>query len=357
MSALAGTDVPVPRTFADCDRRRRSRGAVLRDGADRRGRLPQGGPARRARRRTGPPRSRRRLVDALADLHAVDPAAVGLGEFGRPDGFLEPARSAAGASSSTPPAPASSPTPTSCTAADRAASTGAADERLGARDRARRLPARQLLVASDGTCRRSARSSTGRWPRSATRCTDLALMLVYDQLAAQAGGDIVADVARRRAIRATTESARGVRRASAAASLGDMGLHLGAGLLQARRDPARASTTATSRARPSARASTGSARRFDLHRRAPALHAIEGETDGLRATTPAPRSCASSCSPSWTSTSTRPSRSSTASSTALDDPCAWSTAPGAPASCAPRPRRAGPVEPLPARPGEPRRAA
>ena len=29
------------------------------------------------------------LVDVLADLHGVDPAAVGLGEFGRPDGYLE----------------------------------------------------------------------------------------------------------------------------------------------------------------------------------------------------------------------------------------------------------------------------
>ena len=28
------------------------------------------------------------LMDTLVDLHAVDPAAVGLGEFGRPDGFL-----------------------------------------------------------------------------------------------------------------------------------------------------------------------------------------------------------------------------------------------------------------------------
>jgi aminoglycoside phosphotransferase (APT) family kinase protein len=29
------------------------------------------------------------LMRVLADLHAVDPAAVGLGDFGRPDGFLE----------------------------------------------------------------------------------------------------------------------------------------------------------------------------------------------------------------------------------------------------------------------------
>ena len=30
-----------------------------------------------------------RLVEVLAALHAVDPQAVGLGEFGRPQGFLE----------------------------------------------------------------------------------------------------------------------------------------------------------------------------------------------------------------------------------------------------------------------------
>ena len=30
-----------------------------------------------------------RLVDTLAALHAVDPAAVGLGDFGRPEGFLD----------------------------------------------------------------------------------------------------------------------------------------------------------------------------------------------------------------------------------------------------------------------------
>src|SRR3954463_11030564 len=29
------------------------------------------------------------LVDVLADLHTVDPASVGLGEFGRPAGFME----------------------------------------------------------------------------------------------------------------------------------------------------------------------------------------------------------------------------------------------------------------------------
>ncbi|MFH8883041.1 phosphotransferase family protein [Streptomyces californicus] len=40
----------------------------------------------------GPARTRAAvlgLVDTLVDLHAVDPGAVGLGDFGRPEGFLE----------------------------------------------------------------------------------------------------------------------------------------------------------------------------------------------------------------------------------------------------------------------------
>ncbi|WP_267245871.1 phosphotransferase family protein [Streptomyces sp. PR69] len=40
----------------------------------------------------GPERTRDtvfRLVDTLVELHAVDPEAVGLGDFGRPDGFLD----------------------------------------------------------------------------------------------------------------------------------------------------------------------------------------------------------------------------------------------------------------------------
>ncbi|MFS2013879.1 phosphotransferase family protein [Azospirillum sp. CT11-132] len=52
------------------------------------------------------------LVDCLADIHAVDPAAVGLGDFGRPDGFLDRAvagwskRAHLSAGPDGPPAPA-----------------------------------------------------------------------------------------------------------------------------------------------------------------------------------------------------------------------------------------------------------
>ena len=87
MSALQDTGVPVPRTFAMC-----TDPAVL--GADfyvmER---CAGTPYRRAAelQPLGAERTRtisERLVDTLAALHAVEPASVGLGDFGRPEGFL-----------------------------------------------------------------------------------------------------------------------------------------------------------------------------------------------------------------------------------------------------------------------------
>jgi aminoglycoside phosphotransferase (APT) family kinase protein len=87
MSALQNTGVPVPRTFALC-----TDPAVL--GADfyvmER---CAGTPYRTASELEllGTERTRTisgRLVDTLAALHAVEPASVGLGDFGRPQGFL-----------------------------------------------------------------------------------------------------------------------------------------------------------------------------------------------------------------------------------------------------------------------------
>src|SRR4051812_43300042 len=88
MSALAPTDVPVPRTLALCEDNAVNDapfyvmelvdGIIYRDGAAL-GALS----AADARRTSGA------LVDGLAAIHAVDYRAVGLGEFGRPDGFLE----------------------------------------------------------------------------------------------------------------------------------------------------------------------------------------------------------------------------------------------------------------------------
>ena len=88
MAALAGSDVPVPAMHALCQ------------DAD-----VIGAPFYVMERVSGTPYSRaadlqalgaprvqaisEELVDTLARLHAVDFAAVGLGDFGRPDGYLE----------------------------------------------------------------------------------------------------------------------------------------------------------------------------------------------------------------------------------------------------------------------------
>jgi aminoglycoside phosphotransferase (APT) family kinase protein len=89
ISALLPTDVPVPAPVAlcgDADRSplgapfylmRRVEGVVLRTAADVE-------PVPRADRQA----LGLRMVDVLADLHAVDAGAVGLGDFGRPEGFL-----------------------------------------------------------------------------------------------------------------------------------------------------------------------------------------------------------------------------------------------------------------------------
>jgi len=87
MSALQDTDVPVPTTYALC-RDDSVLGApfyVMERMA--------GTPYRRAEELAalGPERTRaisERLVDTLTALHAVEPASVGLADFGRPEGYL-----------------------------------------------------------------------------------------------------------------------------------------------------------------------------------------------------------------------------------------------------------------------------
>lgn len=88
LTALAGTDVPVPRTLHLCPDTavlgapfyvmERVAGIIARPG------LPDG--------YAGDPAQRtaiaHQMVDVLATLHATDPETVGLADFGRPDGFL-----------------------------------------------------------------------------------------------------------------------------------------------------------------------------------------------------------------------------------------------------------------------------
>lgn len=87
MSALQGTGVPVPRTYAFCD------DTDVLDAPFYLMERVAGTPYRRAAEleALGSERTRAistQLVDALAALHAIDPAAVGLADFGRPEGFL-----------------------------------------------------------------------------------------------------------------------------------------------------------------------------------------------------------------------------------------------------------------------------
>jgi aminoglycoside phosphotransferase (APT) family kinase protein len=88
LTALAGTAVPVPRTVHLCTDpevlgapfylMEQVDGLIARDA------LPAGYADTAAERAA----IAHRLVDVLADLHAVDPAEVGLADFGRPEGYL-----------------------------------------------------------------------------------------------------------------------------------------------------------------------------------------------------------------------------------------------------------------------------
>ena len=87
MSALAQTDVPVPTTIAYCEDdsvlgasfyvMEKVAGAPHREAAQ----LVALGTETTAALCT-------EMIDVLARLHTVDPAAIGLAEFGRPEGFL-----------------------------------------------------------------------------------------------------------------------------------------------------------------------------------------------------------------------------------------------------------------------------
>ncbi|CAM3741386.1 phosphotransferase family protein [Tsukamurella strandjordii] len=87
MSALAGTGVPLPVMYAFCDDPD-VLGAPFYIMSE-----IDGVPYRRASEleALGPERTRaisERLIDTLVVLHSVDPATVGLSDYGRPEGFL-----------------------------------------------------------------------------------------------------------------------------------------------------------------------------------------------------------------------------------------------------------------------------
>jgi aminoglycoside phosphotransferase (APT) family kinase protein len=220
MSALADTDVPVPRTYAHCadpdvigapfyvmekvDGRAYRRAKELDElGAERTGALAA------------------RLVDVLAKLHAVDPDAVGLGEFGRPDGFLERqvrrwGRQLEG--SRTREHPDADELHRRLT--DQVAQVAADPSVVGIVHGDYRLD--NCLVGADDQIH-----AVVDWEMATlgdTR-TDLALMLVYEMLGATAGGDLVSDVAK---AQGWPGSARQLAAYTAASGRepGDMGFHL-----------------------------------------------------------------------------------------------------------------------------------
>ena len=88
ISALAETDVPVPKTYALCEDTdvngapfyvmERVHGRILRTGEEMVSLTPEEAAA-----------CSHELVDVLARIHAVDYEAVGLGNFGHPEGFME----------------------------------------------------------------------------------------------------------------------------------------------------------------------------------------------------------------------------------------------------------------------------
>jgi aminoglycoside phosphotransferase (APT) family kinase protein len=88
ISALCGTAVPVPAVLAGSDGGPPVDAPCfvmeLVEGVVPLGDLPAGWAATEAERA----RCGQALVDVLVALHAVDPAAVGLADFGRPDGFM-----------------------------------------------------------------------------------------------------------------------------------------------------------------------------------------------------------------------------------------------------------------------------
>jgi len=192
ITALADTDVPVPTTFAHC-----ADDSVLGapfyvmervDGiAYRRAKELDGLGADRTAAIAG------RLVEVLVSLHAVDPAAVGLAEFGRPQGFLERQVRRWGKQlegSKTREHPDADELHRLLT--DQVAAVEGGDPAvLGIVHGDYRLD--NCLVGSDDEIH-----AVVDWEMATlgdTR-TDLALMMVYETLGASAGGDLVSDVAK-----------------------------------------------------------------------------------------------------------------------------------------------------------------
>jgi aminoglycoside phosphotransferase (APT) family kinase protein len=221
MSAVAGTGVPVPQMYAHCEDpdvlgapfyvMERVEGVAYRRAVE----LDALG-AERTRTIAG------RLVDVLAALHAVDPEAVGLGEFGRPHGFLERQVRRWGQQlegSKTREHPDADELHRRLTE-QVAAVEGGDPSVLGIVHGDYRLD--NCLVGTDDQIH-----AVVDWEMATlgdTR-TDLALMMVYETLGASAGGDLVSDVAKARGWPGSGQQ-RAAYAAASGREPGDMGFHL-----------------------------------------------------------------------------------------------------------------------------------
>ncbi|MAS54441.1 MAG: acyl-CoA dehydrogenase [Pimelobacter sp.] len=196
MSALAGTDVPVPQTYAHCadDAVLGSPFYVMEKVDGLAYRTADELTALGVETTAGLAGA---MVDVLARLHAVDPQSVGLGEFGRPAGFLERqvrrwARQLEGS--------ATRPLPDAQTLLTRLADSVPADD--AARDATTssivhgdyRLD-NLLSVAGDVGTAAGPVKAVVDWEMATIGdpLTDVALLLVYDKLGTLVGGSAVAD--------------------------------------------------------------------------------------------------------------------------------------------------------------------
>ncbi|HET8560101.1 MAG TPA: phosphotransferase family protein [Marmoricola sp.] len=186
MTALSGTPVPVPRTFLLCEDTdvigapfyvmEHVAGTAYRTAAQ----LAALGPARTAQ-------ISGRMVDTLADLHRVDPDAVGLADFGRPEGFLARQvrrwKQQLDASRSRDLAGAEELHAALATAVPGQSPAGIVhgDYRL------------DNLLVDEGD--RVAAVLDWEMATLGDPLTDVALLLVYQRMAAYTGGDAVADAA------------------------------------------------------------------------------------------------------------------------------------------------------------------
>ena len=217
MSALADTDVPVPRTFAHCPDEtvlgapfyvmERVEGTPYRSAAQ----LEELGPERTSA-------IAGRMVHVLGQLHDVDPAKVGLEEFGRPRGFLERqvrrwGQQLEGSKTREHPdadelhrrltsqVPPEDPSVVGIVHGDYRL-----DNVLVSHDQIRAVVDWEMATLGD------------------TR-TDLALLMVYDQLSAAAGGDLVSDVAKAPGYPSTAQQLASYAEA-VGRQPGDMGFHM-----------------------------------------------------------------------------------------------------------------------------------